>query len=142
MWESILIVDDDPDEVNLIKRAVLRLHPKAPVRTLFTGKGLKEYVNGHGRYADRDAFPYPGLILLDLRMPEMNGFELLRWLKSDPRHAAVPVIVVSCYDRQREIRKSYQLGASTFLSKPVSPESIRTAIRALKLRIEFFDRRH
>ena len=58
-------------------------------------------------------------------MPEMNGFEVMEWLKSHPLHAAIPVIVASTFDRQREIRKSYQLDARTFLSKPVNPPSQR-----------------
>jgi two-component system response regulator len=138
MPDAILIVDDNPDDAGLIKRAVLNLRPKSPVWTVLSGRELKEYLSGQGRYADRDAFPYPGLILLDLRMPEMSGFELMEWLKSEPRHAGIPIIVISCFDRQREIRKSYQLGARTFLRKPVDAETIRDAIQALMLPIEFF----
>jgi two-component system, response regulator len=137
--DSILIVDDNPDDAMLIKRAVLSLHSKAPVRIVLSGTEMKDYVNGTGSYANRETSPYPALILLDLRMPEVNGFELLQWLKDETRHAGIPVIVISTFDRQREIRKSYQLGARTFLSKPVNPENIRDAIRALMLPIEFID---
>lgn len=77
--------------------------------------------------------------MLDLRMPEMDGFEVMEWLKNQPLHAAIPAIVLSAFDRQQNIRRAYQLGARTFLSKPVQPESIRNAIRALMLPIEFFD---
>jgi len=129
MLDAILIVDDDPDDASLIRRAVLGLHPKPSVQTVISGQDLKDYLEGQGRYADREAFPYPGLILLDLRMPEMDGFEVMGWLKSRPLHAAIPVIVMN----------AYQLGARTFLSKPVHPESIRDAIRALMLPIEFDD---
>jgi CheY-like chemotaxis protein len=139
MLNSILIVDDNADDALLIKRAVLSLRPKNPVRIVLSGKAMTDYLEGKGGHADRQTFPYPGLILLDLRMPEMNGFELLQWLKIQPSHAGIPVIVISSYDRQREIRKSYQLGARTFLSKPVNPEDIRNAIRALNLPIELFD---
>jgi CheY-like chemotaxis protein len=139
MSEAILIVDDYPDDATLLKRAVLGLRPKCPVRIVFGGKEMMNYVEGKGCYADRTAFPSPGLILLDLRMPEMNGFELLEWLKNEPDYTGIPVIVISSFDRQREIRKSYQLGARTFLSKPVHPESIRNAIRALRLPIDFID---
>jgi CheY-like chemotaxis protein len=118
---------------------VLSLHPKSPVQTVHCGKELIAHLEGEGAYADRQAFPYPGLILLDLRMQEMNGFEILEWLHETPRHAAIPVIVVTSFDRQREIRKSYQMGARTFLSKPLRPESLRSAIRALNLPTEFFN---
>ena len=132
-------MDDDRDDAYLIKRAVLGLHPKPLVQVVSSGKELTDYLEGEGRYADREAFPYPGLILLDLGMPGMNGFEVMEWLKSQPLHAAIPVIVVSSFNRQQEIRRSYQLGALTFLSKPVYPENIRDAIRALMLPIEFLD---
>ncbi len=137
--DSILIVDDDANDAAFIRRAVLSLNPKTPVLTVGSSKELIAYLEGQGLYADREVFPYPALILLDLRMQEMNGFELLQWLRNEARHSSIPVIVVSSYDRQREIRKSYQLGARTFLSKPVNPESIRNAIRALNLTTEFFD---
>jgi len=139
MFDSILIVEDDADDANLIRRAVLALHPKSSVQTVTSGLELKDYLNGQGRYEDRQTYPYAGLILLDLRMPQMDGFEVLEWLKSQPAHAGIPVIVITSFDRQKYIRKSYQLGARTFLSKPVHPETIRDAIRALQLPIEFFD---
>jgi len=139
MQDSILIVDDNPDDAMLIKRAVTNLRTKASVRIVFSGKEMMEYVDGTSGYSDREAYPYPVLILLDLRMPEVNGFELLIWLKSEPRHAGIPVIVITCLDGQREIRKSYQLGARTFLRKPISSKSIRDAITSLKLPIEFSD---
>ena len=140
MNESILIVDDNPDDAALIKRAVLSLHPKSTVRWLSGANELKVWLEGEGEFADREKFPYPCLILLDLRMPEMNGLELLEWLKDQPKHSKIPVIAVSSFDRQREIRKSYQLGAKTFLSKPISAEELRTAIRSLKLPVDFAER--
>jgi CheY-like chemotaxis protein len=139
MRHSILIVDDVLDDAALIKRAVMSLRPTSPVKIITTSRELIMYVEGEGSYGDREAFPYPGLILLDLRIPEMNGFEIMQWLREEPCHAEIPVIVVSAFDRQREIRKAYQLGARTFLSKPVSPETILSAIRALMLPFEFFD---
>jgi CheY-like chemotaxis protein len=139
MPKSMLIVDDDLNDVNLIKRAVLSLGPKSPVWTVTSAKELRDYLDGEGRYADREAFPYPALILLDLRMPEVNGLEVLGWLKRESRHAEIPVIAVSAFDRQREIRKSYELGACTFLSKPVNPISFLSAVRSLRLPIEFSD---
>jgi len=139
MFDTILIVDDDLDEANLIRRAVLGLHPKRSVQTVISGLDFKAYLEGEGPYADREAFPYPGLILLDLRMPEMDGFEVMEWLKIQPLHAAIPVIVVSAFGQQQNIRRAYQLGALTFLSKPVQAENIRDAIRALALPVEFLD---
>ena len=139
MFDAILIVDDDPDDANLIRKTVLDLHPKRSAQTVISGLDLKAYLAGQGRYADREAFPYPGLILLDLRMPEMDGFEVMEWLKIQRLHAAIPVIVISAFGQQQNIRRAYQLGARTFLSKPVHPENIRDAIRALMLPIEFFD---
>jgi CheY-like chemotaxis protein len=139
MPDAILIVDDNPDDANLIRRAVLSLYPKPSVQMVTSGTDLKAYLDGQGRYADREAFPYPGLILLDLRMPEMDGFQVMEWLQSQLLHTAIPVIVISAFDQQLNIRKAYQLGARTFLSKPVHPESIRDAIRALMLPIEFLD---
>lgn len=139
MPKAILIIDDNLDDANLIKAAVSSLGPTSPIRIVTGSKELREYLEGQGAYANRQAFPYPALILLDLRMPEENGFEVLGWLKRESRHAAIPVIAVSAFDRQREIRKSYELGACTFLSKPVNPISFLGAVRTLRLPIEFSD---
>jgi CheY-like chemotaxis protein len=139
MRNAILIVDDIPDDASLIRRAVLDLHPKAVVQVVTSGTDLKAYLEGKGPYANREAFPYPCLIMLDLRMPEMDGFEVMEWLKSQTRHAAVPVIAISAFDQQKFIKRAYQLGARTFLSKPVNSESIREAIRVLCLPVEFFN---
>jgi CheY-like chemotaxis protein len=139
MTHSIIIIDDDPDDAELIKRSVLSLHPKSPVRTVGSSKELRDYLDGEGRFADRETFPYPNLILLDIRMPEITGLETLEWLKRERAYSGIPVIVVSSFDRQRDIRKAYQLGACTFLSKPIDPVSFRAAVRGLKLPIEFSD---
>jgi CheY-like chemotaxis protein len=139
MEMAILIVDDSTDDAAFIKRGVLSLRPKSPVRTVTSSRELRQYLDGTDSYADRSAFPYPGLILLDLRMPEVSGFEVLDWLKRDLRHAEIPVIVVSSVDRQVDIRKSYELGACTFLSKPFNPVSFRGSVRSLMLPVEFSD---
>ena len=139
MSKSILIVDDDQDDARLIRRAVMGLRPKSAVHAIPGGMDLKAYLEGQGRYANRESFPYPGLIMLDLRMPEMDGFEVMEWLRDHPRHAGIPIVVISSFDRQQLISKSYQLGARTFLSKPVHPTHIREAFRSLGLPIEFLD---
>jgi len=105
---------------------VLGLHPKPLVQTVTSGQDLKDCLDGQGRFADREAFPYPSLIMLDLRMPAMDGFEVMAWLKSHSLHAAIPVIVLSAFDQQQNIRRAYQLGARTFLSKPVHPKASAT----------------
>lgn len=135
---AIVIIDDDPDDASIIKRTLLSLHPKCPVLTMGGGQELKDYLQGNSPfYADRSAHPLPALILLDLRMPEINGLEVLDWIKRESHYAKIPVIAISSFDGQRAIRKSYQMGAVTFLSKPIDATSFRDAVRGLKLPIEF-----
>jgi len=96
------------------------------------GEEAISYLSGFGRYANRELYPIPGLFLLDLTLPVTDGFEVLRWLRSYPSFAAIPVIVFSdCFD-PRIVRRAYELGANSFLQKPSNVERRREMIHALQ----------
>ena len=130
-----LIVDDDLDDAKLTKRAIEALRPIFPVRMVHSGKDLLAYLENKGSYSDLSANPIPSLVLLDLKMPEMDGFEVLKWVKREPKHAYIPVVVVSALEDVHHLKRAYSLYASSYLFKPINVESVRSVVSSLNIAI-------
>ncbi len=132
----VLIVDDDPYDAITAEGVVGDLGPVFPVQILTSGEDLIAYLQGENIYHDRAQFPYPGLILLDLKMPSMDGFEVLQWLKDHPEHSKVPVVVLSGLAGMAGlVTKAYQLGAHSFLPKPVQAQDIQSILSIMKMSV-------
>lgn len=129
----ILIVDDNLDEAKLAERIVTTVYPGRPVRIVHSGKELSAYLKAEGAYADRTRYPFPAAILLDLKMPEMDGFGVLEWLRSERDFANIPVIVLSGFSELSNLRRAYSLRARAYLIKPVAEESLRSVLSSLNL---------
>jgi two-component system response regulator len=128
---AILIAEDNLDDAKLAHRAILQLQLENPVHIVKDGKLTLAYLKGEGEFEDRGKFPFPALLLLDLRMPVMDGFEVLRQLQGDPRYASVPILVVTVNQDRRQLGEAYQLGAKSFLTKPINPNDLKNAIEGL-----------
>jgi len=132
----VIIVDDNASDALLAEGVIDELQPRFPVQILTSGEDLAVYLQGEGLYHDRSHYPYPGLVLLDLKMPKMDGFAVLQWLKDHPEHAAVPIVVLSgCVDMPRQVTRAYQLGAHSFLPKPVQQEDIQSIFSLLRISV-------
>ena len=114
-----MLVEDDPNDARLVQ---MEFERKAQFRLSWVkdGEQAADYLQGHPPYADRKQFPLPDVILLDLKMPRMSGFDFLEWLHKDSPgdFRLIPVIVLSGSDLQEDIRRAYQLGANAYLTKP------------------------
>jgi len=130
-------VDDDLDDARLALRTLTRLNVKNPIHALRNGEELIAYLRGEEQYQDRAAFPYPAMILLDLKMPGVDGFDILKWLLAHPSHQSVPVIVLSGACELNEVNRAYQLGARTFFTKPIRAIDFENAARAFCIPIQF-----
>jgi CheY-like chemotaxis protein len=117
--DTILLIEDDPEDVILIKLAFECLKVPNPIVSVRDGLEALEYLDGQGAYTDRVKFPFPRLILLDLRMPRMNGFEFLQWLRIRPLFRSLPVIVITGSVFSHDVTRAYRAGANSFLIKPV-----------------------
>ena len=132
----VIIVDDDPYDALQSEGVIDELQPKFPVQILTSGEDLVAYLQGEGLYQDRSRYPYPALVLLDLNMPKMDGFEVLQWLKGHPEHAAIPIVVLSGrFDMPGQVTRAYQLGAHSFLPKPILLQDIQSILSHLKISI-------
>ena len=126
----ILLADDDPDDRMFTTRALKRSHLANDVVTVEDGEQLMDYLYRRGTFADDEA-PRPGLILLDLNMPRMDGREALREIKSDPDLRSIPVVVLTTSEAEQDILRSYDLGVNAFVTKPVTFEDLVEVIQVL-----------
>jgi CheY-like chemotaxis protein len=114
----ILLVEDNADDAALLRRAFIKARVMNPLHLARTGEEAIAYLGGSGRYANRSEFALPSLVLLDLKMPGMDGFDVLRWIRQDPTLKALRVVVLSSSDDMRDVNTAYKLGANSFLIKP------------------------
>lgn len=117
--QTILLVDDDSNDVLLIQRAFRKAGLARSLKVVRDGEQAIEYLDGRGQYADREQFPLPFLLLLDLKMPGTNGFEVLRWARGEPELKRLLVVVLTSSSLQADVDRAYELGANSYLVKPV-----------------------
>lgn len=117
--ETILIVEDEESDVLFLKRAFAKAGVPNPVQAVGNGEEATEYLQGKGRFADRAAYPFPRVIITDLKMPQMGGLQLLRWLDEHPEHRVIPTIVFTASASQADVNEAFRLGAGAYIVKPV-----------------------
>lgn len=127
----ILLAEDDPDDRLLTRRALSKSRLANTIHMVEDGEELMDFLRREGDYTDPEDAPRPGLILLDLNMPRMDGREALRKIKSDPNLRRIPVIVLTTSEADQDILQSYDLGVNAFVTKPVTFDGLADAIQAL-----------
>lgn len=127
---AIVMADDDDDDYMLTKKAFADSRLANPLVRVKDGEELMEYLRGEGVYA-KNRPGRPGVILLDLNMPRLDGREALREIKSDERLRDIPVVVFTTSKAEEDIYKSYQLGVNSFITKPVTFDGLAKVIQAL-----------
>jgi CheY-like chemotaxis protein len=115
----ILLVEDNEDDVLLIKRAFERAAVGNPLRALSCGTEAIAYLNGDPPYWNRAECPLPAMVLLDIKMPVTDGFEVLKWIRRQPDFARLCIVMLTSSDEIRDVNLAYQLGATSFLVKPL-----------------------
>lgn len=129
----ILLVEDNPDDEMLTLRALKKNHILNKVVVARDGAEALDYLFGTGVHAGRDTSIQPQLILLDLKLPKVDGLEVLKRLRADPRTELLPVTVLTTSNEERDIVTSYQLGVNSYVRKPVDSEAFIEAVRQLGL---------
>ena len=127
----ILLVEDSPDDALLIEHAFQRADLRHPLSTVTDGEKAIEYLKGLEQYSDRAAYPYPGLVILDLNMPGVSGFEVIRWMRSHPQAKLVPIIVLSCSSVPADVNRAYELGANAFMVKPANHRALEQLLSTI-----------
>jgi two-component system, response regulator len=127
----ILMADDDADDRLLAKDALTECQLANDLHFVENGEELMDYLKHRGKYATADIAPRPSLILLDLNMPRKDGREALREIKSDPELRRIPVVVLTTSKADTDISRIYELGANSFISKPVTFDSLVNVMKVL-----------
>ena len=129
----ILLVEDNPDDELLTLRALKKSHVANTVVAARDGAEALDYLFRRGPYADPDASPRPQVVLLDLKLPRVDGLEVLRQLRADERTRLLPVVILTSSDEERDIVESYSLGANSYVRKPVEFGEFGEAVQQLGL---------
>ena len=130
---EILLVEDNPHDVELTIRALRKHNLANKVHLVKDGAEALEFIFGIGAYAERDINHKPKVILLDLKLPKVDGLEVLRQIKSNERTKIIPVVVLTSSKEERDLVESYRLGANSYIVKPVEFESFVKAVSELGL---------
>jgi two-component system response regulator len=129
----ILLVEDNPDDAALTLRALKKNNIMNEVIVARDGVEALDYLHGSGEYAERDVFDLPQLILLDLKLPKLDGLEVLKRVRADERTALQPVVVLTTSVEEQDVVSSYKFGANSYIRKPVDFDQFMEAVRQLGL---------
>lgn len=129
--ETILIVDDEPSDIEFVTRALTRVGVTNPIRTAANGEEAIAYLTGQGAFANRIAHPFPRVVITDLKMPQMSGLQLLRWMQENAAFRVVPIIVFTSSTAQSDVNEAFRLGTSAYFVKPVEFKELERMVRII-----------
>ncbi len=130
----ILIAEDEPGDRLLLERALSKSDFDISVHSVSDGREALDYLKRISRYRNgtRLAHPLPTLLLLDLKMPEVNGFEVLKWVRKHPRLCDIQVVVFTASEEPKDMRQSYEAGADAYIVKPQDPDEFMDVVRSME----------
>lgn len=129
---SILVVEDNDDHVFLLRHALQKAGLINPLRVVKNGEDAIAYLAGSGPYSDWKEFPLPSIVLLDLKLPGIDGFDVLRWIRQQPGLKALRVAMLTSSELDKEIKAAYELGVNVFLTKPVELDKLIEMMRIFR----------
>ncbi|MBU1979206.1 MAG: response regulator, partial [Gammaproteobacteria bacterium] len=129
----ILLVEDDTNDVLLFRRAYRKCKLTNPLQIVGDGEAAQDYLAGSGKYADREAYPLPALVLLDFKLPRKSGLEVLAWMRSQTGLKRMPVVALTSSRERSDVNRAYDLGINSYLVKPVAFDNLMQLVKALGL---------
>jgi CheY-like chemotaxis protein len=129
---TLLLVEDNEDDVFLMKRALKDALVKNPLRVVEDGQEAVDYLAGAGKFADRDNYPLPVVVFLDLKLPYLSGHEVLAWIRQQKELESLVVIILTSSNEASDLSRCYSLGANSYLVKPPTPAQLEELAKAFK----------
>jgi len=129
--KTILQVEDDPNDVCFLQHAMKKAGVANPIQVANDGQQAIDYLKGVGKFVDREKFPLPCLVLLDLKLPYVMGLDVLKWIRAQPG-PALPVIMLTASAEETDIATAYRLGVNAFLTKPSQASKLDDMAKAIK----------
>jgi CheY-like chemotaxis protein len=126
---AILLVEDDENDVFFMRRALQKAEIKFPLHVVPNGQEALDYLSGAGKFGDRDLYPLPSLVMLDLKMPFVDGFDVLAWIYSQVSLKEIPVVVLTSSSEERDRQKAKELGAKGYFVKPPTIDMVQEMMR-------------
>lgn len=121
---TVLVAEDSDLDYSLLEHALDHCGAQATINRAVDGLEALDYLKGEGRFADRTRYPFPNVVLLDLKMPRFSGFDVLEWLRANPRYRVIPTVVMSTSGEPSDVQRAYELGANTYFTKPAEIEEL------------------
>jgi CheY-like chemotaxis protein len=131
--EIVLVVEDDPNDSLFLQRTFQRFDLTKPLQILPDGEQAIAYLDGRDPFADRELYPLPTLVFLDLKLPGLSGFEVLTWVRQQPRLSRIQIVVLTGSRKSLDVYRAYELGASSYLVKPINPDEIARLTDSLNM---------
>jgi CheY-like chemotaxis protein len=132
MNQTLLLVEDNEHDVFLMRRALRQADIRNPVHVVGDGEQAIDYLAGKGDFNDRKTYPFPRLVLLDLKLPYKTGHDVLEWIRDDAELNELVVVVLTSSDEPADVNRAYKLGANSYLVKPASLAQLRDMARSFK----------
>lgn len=129
--DVILLIEDNPDDELLTIRTLKKHNLRNPVVVARDGSEALDYLFGTGKYADQEPNPLPVLTMLDIKIPKINGLEVLKRIRANERTKLMPVVILTSSDEERDLIDSYRMGVNSYVRKPVDFNQFQEAIRHL-----------
>jgi len=130
---TILLVEDNQDDEDLALRALRKRNISNPIVVCHDGAEALEYVFGTGKYEGRNVAEFPAVTLLDLKLPKVDGLTVLQRIRADPRTKLMPVVILTSSNQEMDVARSYEVGANSYVRKPVEFEQFMDAVHQLGL---------
>lgn len=127
----ILLAEDNPDDAFFIQRAFHTAEIRNPLFVVSNGQQAIDFMSGKGRYADRSVYPLPHLVLCDLKMAGVSGFEVIEWIRANPQTRRVPIVVLSSSALPQDVNRAYTLGANAYMVKPADARALDRLFRTI-----------
>ena len=128
----LLLVEDNEDDVFLMQRALKGARVTNPLFVVEDGQEAVDYLGGAGKFADRDKYPLPSVVFLDLKLPFLSGHDVLAWIRRQKELESLVVIVLTSSNEASDLSRCYSLGANSYLVKPPTPEQLEELAKAFK----------